>query len=188
MQNFVEKKYTEVKKNLKQLVFLALFSGLFFQILPGSNIFWWPINTINDLTYTKSIFGQSIYLGSSKYIFDTGPSFSGDGYSYEEFQLSDKQIKSLSNPSKDFFIKYPQERKGTNWKTNRWSKTPMNLDNFQYLQALTRDSMTSVYNLEELLSESGNFYAYKHSSLGMNISFYLLCPAKNLLIFINYNS
>lgn len=196
--NLIDKKKKEAKKNLKRGLILFLFSGFFFSILPGSNIFWWPFNRINELTYTNSILGKPIHLGTPVYEFESNPTFNGDGFSYAEYKLSENNASYFKSPKDNFFTDYPKKGIRDDWQIRTWTTTPLketdqNAFNFISVYDMYSDyKVDSHYNLEEILKEEGNIYSYRYylhrdQHFG-NIDFYIISPNKRLIILINHNT
>lgn len=199
LQNLVEKKQSELKQNLKRGLVLVIFSGFFFQVLPGSNIVWWPINTIRDLSDTKTILGKSIYLGSAQNSFNTPPTFNGDGYSYYEYKLSERQTHHFNSPPQEFFNRYPKLGIREDWKITHWTKSPLEeKDEPAFQFARSRGNIEGNEKIVKLLNEPGNYYSYRfynnnqdYSNGSMyisNVDFYIISPKERLLIIINHNT
>jgi len=199
LQNVVERKKEQVILTIKRGLALMLFSGFFFQILPGSNIIWWPVNTIFDLSFTKTILGKSIYLGQPHKKIESEPSFNGDGYSYSEYELSNRQSKYFIDPPNKFFKVYPKKGIREDWKISKWTKTPLReKDQAAFDFALSDSNNETDLKLKKIIKESENFYSYRYynnsqdysheSKYISNVDFYIISPSGNILIVINHNT
>lgn len=84
----IKKNSLKSKKFTKQLILLLLFSGFVFRGLPGSNIFWWPFESIDSKIYTKQLTGSSFILKEASIEWHSQQHFNGDGSSIYQRELS----------------------------------------------------------------------------------------------------
>ena len=178
------------------LLALLFFSGLVFKILPGSKYFWWPIEAIESKSYTKNLMGISFILPEPIYEFDSGRDFFGDGSSLTIYELEERVIENLVTSDSIFFSQYPKQGIRSDWGIEKWTKTPLSSEHQDAYYFASQVDNSSKYNLNEILTEDGNYFAYKYylSSFStiekhyMNIDFYLISPKRRILIVINVNT
>ena len=196
IRSLFKKDRTNVKKNSIWFIGLLIFSGLVFEILPGSKLFWWPMEAIESKSYTKNLMGISFVLPEPIYELNSERHFNGDGSSFSIYKLDEKITKKIMNSDSTFFSLYPKKGIRDDWELKTWNKTPLKTDDTDAFHFASYAENKSEYNLEELLNEKGNYYAfkyYKHSfSNGsdhiLNVDFYVISPKRNILISINVNT
>lgn len=191
-----KKDKTNAKRNSIWLIGLFVFSGLVFEILPGSKLLWWPIEAIESKSYTKNLMGISFILPQPIYELNSERHFNGDGSSFSVYKLDEKIIEELINPDSTFFNQYPKRGIRDDWELKEWNRTPLKTDDKDAFHFASYAENKSEYNLEELLNEKGNYYAFKYykhlfssgSDQILNVDFYLISPKRNILICVNVNT
>ncbi len=187
---------TNAKRNSIWLIGLIVFSGLVFEILPGSKLFWQPIEAIESKAYTKNLFGISFVMPEPIYELNSERNFNGDGSSISVYKLDKKIIKELINLDSIYFNQYPKKGTRDDWELKKWNRTPLKTDDKDAFHFASYAENKSEYNLKELLNEKGNYYAFKYfkhsfsdgEELIQNIDFYLISPRRKILIAINVNT
>ncbi len=178
------------------LIALFLFSGFVFEVLPGSKVFWWPIEAIESKSYTEKLMGMSFVLPEPVCCLVSKRHFNGDGSSVIIYQLNENISKHLAQPDSTFFTDYPRKGNRDDWGLVNWTKTPLKQDHEYAFEFASYAENKSEFNLEELLHEQGNYYAFKYlkvmnlgdEALIMNVDFYLISPQRNILIAVNANT
>ncbi len=174
------------------LLFLIVFPGFSWEILPGSSIYW-------DLKQTHEMTGHSFWLGSPRWSYHSERSFTGDGYSIEVFSLSEGTASKFIPPSSDFFSSFPNgSTLRPDWDVNRWQETPTHREDKIFIAFALEDyeqqrpELTKAQQFAtRLLSEEGNFYAYLYKYPGSyvaNVDFMILSPRERVLVIINFNT
>jgi len=196
IRSLFKKDKTNARKNSIWLIGLIIFSGLVFEILPGSKLFWWPMKAIESKIYTRNLVGISFVMPEPIYELNSERHFNGDGSSFSIYKLDEKIIKELINLDSTFFTEYPKKGMRDNWELSKWKRTPLNKEYTDVFHFASYAENKSEYNLEKLLDEKGNYYAfkyYKHSFSNesdhiLNVDFYLISPKRKILISINVNT
>jgi len=194
--SIVKKDKLAIKKYCCWLLGLFIFSGMAFEKLPGSQLLWWPIERIESKFYTKRITGHSFFLSEPLYESHSKRAFNGDGRSIQIYDLSKGVKDNFTNPDSMFFKNYPKQEFFSDWSVVHWAHTPIKLEHEDAYHFASYANNQSEYKLDELLHESGNYYAFKyydHSPSGgldniRNVEFYLLSPKRNILITINVDT
>jgi len=174
------------------LLFLVVFPGLTWGILPGSSVY-------QDLIRTRGLTGKSFLLGEVKLSEHSERFFNGDGSSIVVYSISDKAASWLTAPSPRFFERFPA-RPGyrSGWETTRWRKTPSQPMDKVFIQFVGIDTETKHYDLNNprhvaarLLTEEGNFYSYfyyMHGDYPGNVDVFIISPKERLLVIANLNT
>ncbi len=191
----LKKNKSSFKKHLIRLIILLIFSGLFFEKIPGSNYFWMPIDAIHQGFSNKSLTGK--WFVSGKKIYEWAPErhFNGDGYSIRISEMDDDLVAYFQKPDSLFYTNYPKQSRRENWQTKPWRSTPMEEDDLDAYYFAFHTTDTLGFQLIDLLEEDGNYYSYQYYLHGDdaskhygNIDFYLICPKRKLIIKINHNT
>ena len=193
IRSLLKKNKSLFKKSAIRLIILMIFSGLVFEKLPGSNLFYWPFEAVDSKFYTKSLTNKSFILKKPIYEFDSERAFNGDGRSFAIYPLTENIAQYFINPDSMFFKNYPKKDIRNGWEIKKWTRTPIRAEDLDAFHFASYTENQSEYNLEELLNENENYYAikyYKHSfSDGeeriLNVDFYVICPKRRILITIN---
>ena len=178
------------KRILLGLLFLFIFSGFFFKMLPGSKTIWSPIVSIQDKAYTKRITGIPFKLNDPLKKLDAEPSFNGDGFSYYIYALPEEDANYFKEPDSSFYLQFPKDESRTDWKTNRWTSTPLLSKDMLALNFINSDPNSRPLNISKILTEKGNYYAYhiryhEKDSVG-DIDFFVISPKRKVIIIINH--
>ncbi len=185
-----------IKKYCLRLGLLLVLSGFVFEILPGSRLFWWPIKSIDSLIYTENLTGRSFVLPEPIYTLDTERTFNGDGSSIAIYSLKENFVQEFLYPDSLFFNEYPKKGSRDHWEIQNWTNTPIKLEHKEAFSFAKYADNYSKYNLDELINEEGNYYAFKYylhtlpdmTTMFGNIDFYLICPKRKIFIEINVNT
>jgi hypothetical protein len=198
--------YKEIQKRNKRklyrlillLVILILLPGFFWEILPGSSYFWRPIEKIAEKNYNLELTGIEFNDGKLIYEYETERAFNGDGYSIWIYELEDKAINYFKKPNNDFFKIYPRTELRNHWQPEFWKKTPFNKNEQKFFDFAHVSLDNLNFELEDLLNEEGNYYAYEYymhnfdididSSVVGDIDFYIICPNRKIMVKINHNT
>ncbi len=178
------------------LIVLILIPGFFWRILPGSDFFWKPIEKIQEKNYNLELTGFEFNDGKLVYIDESERSFNGDGYSIWIYEIDEKTAKYFKNPNDEFFSKYPNTELRSNWKSEFWKKTPFDQKEQQFFNFAHSSLDKLKFELEDLLIEKGNYYAYEYYMHNFsdenifigNIDFYIICPNRKIIVKINHNT
>ena len=173
------------------LLILILIPGFYFKIFPGSNLFWNPIEKAEERNYNVELTGFEFNDGELIYEYETERAFNGDGYSIWIYKIDDQTAEYFKNPKAEFFTKYPSAELRSHWETELWKKTPFDKQEKKFLNFAHSNLEELEFELEDLLYEKGNYYAYKYymHSYGIgNIDFYIICPNRKLIVQINNNT
>lgn len=192
IQGIINKDKPKAINSLKWLFLLLIFSGLVFEKIPGAKYFWYPIEAVESKFYTNELTGKSFILGEPIFEWHSDRAFNGDGHSIEVFELSPKQIDYFQNPVSDFYTKFPLDKLRKGWITKKWRKTPLNKEDETAYNFAVPYEISSHFNLNEIINENNNFYAYQckmHTEeiIG-NIDFYIISPERKLIVLINHNT
>ena len=173
------------------LIVLILIPGFYWKLLPGSNLFWNPIEKSEERNYNVELTGFEFNDGELIYEYETERAFNGDGYSIWIYKIDDQTAKYFENPKAEFFTKYPSAELRSHWETEYWKKTPFDKQEKKFLDFAYSTLDELEFELEDLLYEKGNYYAYKYYmhryGIG-NIDFYIICPNRKLIVQINHNT
>ena len=197
IKSIFKKDKLQIKKNTIRLLILMIFSGLVFEKLPGSNLFYWPFEAVDSKFYTHSLTNKSFIFKDPVFEWNSERAFNGDGTSIAIYPLTEKISTYFSNPDSTFFTQYPKKGIRNDWEVVNWSRTPIHpehKDAFNF--SIYGIDNTSNYNLDELLRKQGNYYSflfYNHSAVEHetyygNVDFYILCPKERILVTINHNT
>ncbi len=193
---FIKKDRPRLYKLFGLLLILILVPGFFWQILPGSDFFWGPIEKVHEKNYNEELTGFEFHDGELLYEYVTERAFNGDGYSIWIYEIDEETARYFKNPNPDFFTKYPNPEFRSDWETEYWKKTPFDTNEQKFLDFAHSSLDEMDFELEDLLNESGNYYAYKYyiqnfsegRSYVANIDFYIICPDRKLIVKINHNT
>ncbi len=196
--------YKSFRKNHKQklyklttvLVILILVPGFFWKILPGSEFFWRPIEKVQERNYNKELTGFKFSDGEKIYEYETERAFNGDGYSIWIYKIDDSTANYFTNPNSEFFAEYPKTELRNHWKSEHWKKTPFNKNDQKFLDFAHTELSQLNFELEDLLNEEGNYYAYEYYMHDIsdenyfigNIDFYIICPRRKIMVKVNHNT
>lgn len=178
------------------LIILILVPGFYLRILPGSDIFWKPVEKVQEKNYNEELTGFEFNDGQLIYEYESERFFNGDGYSIWIYELDEKTSKYFKNPNTNFFTEYPSTEIRNHWQTEFWKKTPFNESEQKFLDFAHSSLDELDFELEDLLEEKGNYYSYKYylhnydkdKSIVGNIDFYIICPDRKLIVKINHNT
>jgi hypothetical protein len=166
------------------------------KILPGSEFFWKPIDNAQERNYNVDLTGFEFNYGELIYEYESKRDFNGDGYSIWIYKIDDKTSEYFKSPSNEFFTKYPLIGIRSDWELELWKRTPFDIEEQKFLDFAHSSLDELDFELEDLLNEKGNYYAYKYYmhnfSSGTvyvgNIDFYIICPIRKLIVKINHNT
>lgn len=178
------------------LLILILIPGVFWRIIPGSDLVWRPIEKVQEKTYNKELTGFEFNFGESIYKYESQRDFNGDGYSIWIYKIDDQTVEYFKNPKEEFFNQYPQTELRSHWQSEFWKSTPFNKEEQKFFDFAHSELNELEFELEDLLNEKGNYYAYEYyiHDFGEdrvyvgNIDFYILCPNRKLIVKINHNT
>lgn len=178
------------------LLILILIPGIFWRILPGSDLVWRPIERVQEKKYNTELTGFEFNFGDSVYEYESKRGFNGDGYSIWIYEIDDKTVQYFKNPKAAFFTDYPNSEFRNDWETEFWKKTPLNKEEQKFLDFAHSSLDKLDFELEDLLNEKGNYYAYEYYMHDFgedkvyvgNIDFYIVCPNRKLIVKINHNT
>ncbi len=173
------------------LIVLILIPGFYWKLLPGSNLFWNPIEKAEERNYNVELTGFEFNDGELIYEYETERAFNGDGYSIWIYKIDDQTVEYFKNPKEEFFTKHPSTELRSQWETEFWKKTPFDKQEKKFLDFAHTTLEKLEFELEDLLYEKGNYYAYKYymHSYGIgNIDFYIICPNRKIIVQINHNT
>lgn len=178
------------------LLVLIMLPGFFWRILPGSDLFWQPIEKVQEKNYNKELTGFEFNTGKLIYEYETERFFNGDGYSIWIYELDEKTTDYFKNPSTNFFKEYPTTDLRNHWQSEFWKKTPFDKKEQRFLDFANTSLDELDFELENLLNENGNYYAYEYFSHNYdkdisvvgNIDFYIICPNRKIMVKINHNT
>jgi len=174
------------------LLFLVVFPGLTWGILPGSSVY-------QDLIRTRKLTGKSFLLGEPKLSEHSERFFNGDGSSIVVYSISDKVASGLTDPSARFFEGFPL-RPGyrSDWEATRWRKTPSQPMDEVFIKFVGINTETKEFGHDNprhvaarLLTEEGNFYSYfyyMHGDYPGNVDVFIISPKERLLVIANLNT
>lgn len=178
-----------------QLFALLIFSGLFFEQIPGSKYFWAPIDYMGETFEDRSLTGEWFISGERLHEWDSGPSFNGDGYNVRVSQLKSKSSKYFQSPDSLFFSEFPKN-KHSDWEIKEWTTTPCKEKDLPAYYFANHSFRDSDFKLDELMEEEGNYYSYECKKQGdirdiageyiANIHFYIISPNRQLIIKISF--
>ena len=192
-----------IKKNKRKafilstlLLILILVPGFYLRILPGSNIFWKPVEKVQEKDYNEELTGFEFNNGKLIYEYESERSFNEDGYSIWIYELDEKTSKYFKNPNANFFTEYPSTEIRNHWQTEFWKETPFKESEQKFLDFAHSSLDELDFELEDLLKEKGNYYSYQYylhnfdnyESIVGNIDFYIICPDRKLIVKINRNT
>jgi hypothetical protein len=173
------------------LLILILIPGFYFKLLPGSNLVWYPIEKAQERRYNIELTGFEFNDGELIYEYETQRAFNGDGYSIWIYKIDDQTAEYFKQPKEEFFTKHPRTGLRSHWEPEFWKKTPFDKQEQKFLDFADSSLDDLDFELEDLLYEKGNYYAYEYymHSFGVgNIDFYILCPKRKLIVKINHNT
>lgn len=178
------------------LVILILLPGFYWRILPGSELIWKPIEKIQEKKYNRELTGIEFNDGDLVYEYKTQRAFNGDGYSIWIYKIDDQTAEYFKNPKEEFFNKHPKTKLRSDWESEFWKRTPFDKKEQKFFDFAHSELNELNFELEDLLYENGNYYAYEYyvHNLGKlkyitgNIDFYILCPNRKLIVKINHNT
>ena len=140
------------------LLILILIPGFFYRILPGSELFWQPIEKIQDKNHNEKLTGFEFYDGKLIYEYETERFFNGDGYSIWIYELDEETAEYFKNPNASFFTEYPTTDLRNDWESEFWKMTPFDKTEQKFLNFAHSSLDTLNFELEDLLNEKGNYY------------------------------
>ncbi|MFT5777286.1 MAG: hypothetical protein ACI837_000217 [Crocinitomicaceae bacterium] len=185
----------EVRRLLIMLSVFILLPGFYWRALPGSNLLWAPIDRIYDIKHNVKLTGFGFDDGDLLYEYQSERSFHGDGYSIWIQQLDQRSISYFQKPDSTFFKNYPSDELRKGWQIEQWKKTPLDSSENQFFDFAHTSLPSLDFELEDLLNEQGNYYAYyfhlhkfNESNIILNIDFHIICPKRKLLVHINHNT
>ena len=178
------------------LLILIIIPGFFLRILPGSDLVWRPIEKVQEKSYNTELTGFEFNFGESIYKYESNRDFNGDGYSIWIYEIDDKTANYFKKPNADFFTNYPNSDFRNKWETEYWKKTPFDKEEQKFLDFAHSELDELEFELEDLLNEKGNYYAYEYYMHDFsdetvyvgNIDFYIICPNRKLIVKINHNT
>jgi hypothetical protein len=173
------------------LLILILIPCFFWKLLPGSDFFWQPIENAQEKNYNLELTGFEYNDGDLIYEYETERAFNGDGYSIWIYKIDEKTAEYFKNPNEEFFTKYPKTDFRNDWESEFWKRTPFDQKEQKFLDFAHSTLDELDFELEDLLNENGNYYAYEYymHSFGIgNIDFYIICPNRKLIVKINSNT
>lgn len=178
------------------LLILILLPGFYWRILPGSDLFWKPIEKAQEKNYNLELTGFEFNDGDLIYEYETERVFNGDGYSIWIYKIDDQTADYFKNPKDEFFNEHPKTELRSHWQSEFWKRTPFDKEEQKFLDFAHSELDGLAFKLEDLLYENGNYYAYEYyvQNLGKlkfitgNIDFYILCPNRKLIVKINHNT
>ncbi|OUS19110.1 hypothetical protein A9Q93_02750 [Nonlabens dokdonensis] len=188
------------KKRSYRLTFLMLFllvlPNILWRTLPGSDIIWYPVDWVMIRNYNYELTGLKFSNGESVYKNESERAFNGDGYSINIYKLDDEVAQYFMSPNEDFFNNYPKRGIRDDWQITHWKKTPHNQSEKGFVGFAYSQLYDLNFELEDLLIEEGNYYAYKHDMYDVfdpdyyrgNIDFYIICPKRKIIVKINHNT
>ncbi|MFT6244771.1 MAG: hypothetical protein ACJAXI_001540 [Crocinitomicaceae bacterium] len=188
------------KKRLRKLLIvltaLILFSGFFWRLLPGSDVLWYPIDQYRERTLNKNMTGLEFNDGGEVLKFESDVAFNGDGYSFYIHEIDQETADYFKKPKAAFFTKYPLAGERDDWKTEHWKRTPIDSSEMQYFNQAKRRLPKINTELEKLLNEKGNYYAYtffehefNDSTINiLNVYFYIIGPKRRLIVEMYLNT
>ena len=97
------------------LIVLILIPGFYWKLLPGSNIFWNPIEKAEERNYNIELTGFEFNDGELIYEYETERAFNGDGYSIWIYKIDDKTADYFKNPKEEFFTEHPRTELRSHW-------------------------------------------------------------------------
>ncbi len=178
------------------LIILILVPGFFWKILPGSDFFWGPVEKVQERNYNEELTGFKFNDGEKIYEYETERAFNGDGYSIWVYKIDNSTANYFKKPNREFFIKYPKTELRNHWKSELWKKTPFDKKEQKFLDFAHTELDKLDFELEDLLSEEGNYYSYEYLTHDFNngtifignIDFYIICPERKIIVKINHNT
>ncbi|MBX2827021.1 MAG: hypothetical protein KTR22_02615 [Flavobacteriaceae bacterium] len=178
------------------LIVFLLVPGFLWRILPGSDFLWGPIDRQNDRNFNVELTGFKFNESNLIYEYETKRDFNGDGYSIWIKEIDETTANYFKNPNEAFFTKHPNTTFRSNWESESWKRTPFDKKDQMFFDFAHSSLDELDFELEDLLEEPGNYYAfefYMHNySLGDlrvgNIDFYIICPARKIMVRINHNT
>ncbi|WP_425077844.1 hypothetical protein [Psychroserpens sp. S379A] len=177
------------------LTLLILIPGFYLRILPGSNFFWKPIELAKEKNYNVELTGFEFNDGDLIYVYESERFFNGDGYSIWIYKIDEQTAEYFKNPNEEFFSKHPQTELRSHWIPEFWKKTPFDKKEQKFLDFAHSTLDELDFELEDLLNEKGNYYAYEYfihdftkSEVVANIDFYIICPNRKFIVKINHNT
>jgi len=190
-----KKEKRRLKKLAILLTVLILLPGFFFRVLPGSDLLWAPYDHYQDRAFYQELTGLEFNDEGIFFEHDSERSFNGDGYSISIYKLDQKTANYFKSPPAAFFKKHPHLGIRTDWQIQHWKRTPIDTSEQQFLDFAHSSLPTLDFELQDLLNEKGNYYAYRYymstpsnrDEYVNNIDFYIICPKRKLLIDINHN-
>lgn len=173
------------------IVIALLWSGLFIGLTPGASAY-------GSYRYSREVFGRGFVLGSPRYTYRTPPTFNGDGYSIEVFDIPDTLAHFAASPPPEFGTAFPVRTSDrTQWSVVPWHPTPITEHDRKFLDfvlmdhADNKDLDAAKKLLERLANEPGHYIAYFyliHDDSVSNVDFFLLSPSERVFIFVNLNT
>ena len=191
-----ESNQVKTKRNIFLLIGLMIFSGFVFDVLPGSNLFWWPVDAINSRDYTENLTGKAFILPEPLYDWDSGRSFHGDGSSITIYKIDEDIVQYFQNPDSTFFTHYPTEGIRKGWKITEWTPNPITPEHEYAFDFITYIDNSSDYDLDQMLKSEGNYYSFKcnvftyegeEERIG-DVDFFIISPKHKVLILLNENT
>lgn len=193
---FLKKDHRKGYKLSVLLILMVLVPGFYFQILPGSNFIWGPIEKAKERKYNYELTGLEFNQGDLVYKYESERYFNGDGHSIWIHKIDNKAAEYFKKPNSEFFTKYPNSNFRDTWETECWKQTPSTEKDQKFISFASISIDDLDFELKDLLNEKGNYYSYEFymhhsensfSNIG-NIDFYIICPKRMLFIKINHNT
>lgn len=173
------------------LIILILIPGFYWKVLPGTSLFWGPIERVQDRSYNQELTGLDFEYGEKVYQSETERSFHGDGYSIWIYKLDPNAAEYFKNPNSTFYTHHPDTEFRQEWRSEYWKKTPLKEKDKMFFQFAESSLSELDFELIDVLVEEGNYYAYEYKmhSYGIgNIDFFIICPERRLMVKINHNT
>jgi len=174
---------------------LVLFPSIYWRWIPGSDFIMTPYDNYVEGKNNELLTGYSFSNGETIFSYDSARDFQGDGYSMLITHLDRDAVNYFKHPNEQFFTGYPQKGIRSDWRVSNWKRTPMDTLDVEYLDFASHPLPSLDYELVDLMNEKGNYYAFRYNKvrfsdgkrLLFNIDFYIICPARAIMVDVNRN-